>query len=95
MAISREEAAGGRVPRWDERARGAFAGMCRNISYTALSSATSATVQSEGSNAHLGYFMKVAGDRVDIQTLLIAAVDFGDNAQTTGETQQQPGLPVP
>ncbi len=71
MAISREEAAGGRVPRWDERARGAFAGMWCNISYTALSSATSATTQTEGSNAHLGYFMKVAGDRGDVQTGLI------------------------
>lgn len=68
--------------------------MWRNISYTALSSATSATAQLEGSNALLGYFMKVAGDRGDVQTGLIAAVDFGDNAQTTGETQQQPGLPV-
>lgn len=54
-----------------------------------------ATAQLEGSNALLGYFMKVAGDRGDVQTGLIAAVDFGDNAQTTGETQQQPGLPVP
>lgn len=60
-----------------------------NISYTALSSATPATGQSEGSNAFLRYFMKVAGGRGDVQTGLIAAADFGDNAQMTGETQQQ------
>lgn len=67
----------------------------RNISYTALSSATSATAQSKGNNALLGHFMKVAGNRGDVQTGLIAAADFGDNAQTTGEMQQWPGLPVP
>lgn len=69
--------------------------MPRTISYTALSSATSATAQSEGNNALLGYFMKEAGNRGDVQTGLITAADFVGNAQTTGETQQRPGLPVP
>lgn len=69
--------------------------MPRTISYTALSSATSATAQSEGNNALLGYFMKEAGNRGDVQTGLITAADFVGNAQKTGETQQRPGLPVP